>query len=374
MSGKFYSEDAEVHVGVIVRPLRGRWRPITGQAKAEDFKNATLEPALWKSTASDNDDNEAKMQFTSKMVYSSDRLKESDVGEEAETRSDVSAPREAPKKSVLVSPCPTTCSCGAASSVLTVNSPPPEMNRIELPADLADKNQDAWASRAKQTEIKKSQVWTAKSKSLKDDSGKASQSSSLKTPNMKETPKKQDSSEEIRVTSSPLPRPKITLPKKSKEKLERKGAKAGSRPGSRVGSRASSREKAKDEPKNREKGKEEPKTKVKANVEKAPPKEEKIRVKFDLQDSNYISDVPPSGRSSRPGSPKRKGTEIAEIRGIDIPKERTRPIRANLTTTSRSRLKTVTYKEEPFLSEFKSWILLIIFLSMILLYRSTLLS
>ncbi|VDM80427.1 unnamed protein product [Strongylus vulgaris] len=75
MNGSLYSEDAEVRVGIIVRPLRGHWRPISG----EDSKDATiLDPSMWKTAASEYN-NEAKMQFISKMVYSNHELSEADT-------------------------------------------------------------------------------------------------------------------------------------------------------------------------------------------------------------------------------------------------------------------------------------------------------
>ncbi|EYB82075.1 hypothetical protein Y032_0367g28 [Ancylostoma ceylanicum] len=153
MSAPFSNEDAEVRVGVIVRPLRGHWRPVGSQPQIhlDDIRN-TLDPSVWK-TAHDFD-NEAKMLFTSKMVYSNHKLNEGDgAAAEVEVQKHSHPPMAPISKikdrekssadSVLVSRCPSSCKCGASSTAVTLNSPPPESNRIKVPPNL-DEEKDLW--------------------------------------------------------------------------------------------------------------------------------------------------------------------------------------------------------------------------------------
>ncbi|KAK6750695.1 hypothetical protein RB195_002580 [Necator americanus] len=374
MSASLYNEDAEIRVGVVVRPLRGHWRPASGQRSQKTRDVSLLDPAVWKTAARDYD-NEAKMQFTSKMVYSNQKQKEADryleLGDHSKQPafSSVADHLSGP----LVTRCPSTCECGASSAAISLNSPPPESNRIKLPPDLvAEEEKEAMAiRRTKPSEgtSTRPEAWTASSKTTpksisKEEeritsSKKGSASSSVASSVKKEPAKKSDSSEEITVTTRPLPKPQ-KIPLRSSEK--------GSNRSDR--SRPTSMEqflgvKEDQKARNSDRG-----TSQKDSL--------RMRVTFDPHDStkNRNRSAVSSGRGSRATSPGRKnasGTGTPENRVTELSRQdKPRPIRANLMTTSRSRLKTVTYKEEPFMSEFKSWVLLIIFLSMIWLYRSTL--
>ncbi|KAK6022969.1 hypothetical protein OSTOST_11312 [Ostertagia ostertagi] len=76
MSGGTYcDEDAEVRVGVVVRPLRGHWKPAKGSAlmSQSSDQGTQLDGSIWKTSSSDYD-NMANMQFTSQMVYSRENL------------------------------------------------------------------------------------------------------------------------------------------------------------------------------------------------------------------------------------------------------------------------------------------------------------
>uniref|UniRef100_A0A0K0CY88 Uncharacterized protein n=1 Tax=Angiostrongylus cantonensis TaxID=6313 RepID=A0A0K0CY88_ANGCA len=130
MSGVSHDEEAEVHVGVVVRPLRGHWRPVklSGQPRF-DFTNSkgssTLDPSVWKTTRNAN--NEASIEFTSKMVYSNRNIKEIDSSFDKRNRS--THPEEAVRyrrgetqinSDALVEPCHSTCTCNDVSSVCPV--------------------------------------------------------------------------------------------------------------------------------------------------------------------------------------------------------------------------------------------------------------
>ncbi|KAL6738707.1 hypothetical protein Aduo_012226 [Ancylostoma duodenale] len=153
MSAPFSNEDAEVRVGVVVRPLRGHWRQVGSQTQThlDDLRNM-LDPTVWR-TAHDSD-NEAKMLFTSKMVYSNHKLNGGgSAATEVEMRehshqpiapiSETKGRDKSSADSVLVSRCPSSCKCGASSTAVTVNSPPPESNRIRVPPEL-DEEKDVW--------------------------------------------------------------------------------------------------------------------------------------------------------------------------------------------------------------------------------------
>ncbi|KAK5980589.1 hypothetical protein GCK32_010115, partial [Trichostrongylus colubriformis] len=148
MSGTYCDEDAEVRVGVVVRPLRGHWKPAKGStqiARSSD-SGAQSDGSLWKTNASDYD-KMANMQFTSKMVYSGDSLGSTDSRSLPSTssRSQMSSTSSAPgdtstektsKERALVPQCPSTCRCYITGSNIHNHSPPPELNRIKLPPDL----------------------------------------------------------------------------------------------------------------------------------------------------------------------------------------------------------------------------------------------
>lgn len=165
-------------------------------------------------------------------------------------------------------------------------------------------------------------MWTAKSrvtdghrigKEEEETSSRGTVSSSIASTIPKGTPKKRDSAEEIRVTTRPLPKP---------QKPPRRGSDKSNKSDK---SRRNSREKP--SPLG-----EELKSKSGTTSEQASREPERMRVKFDLQDSakTYQRNALHPGKESRPTSPRRKRWCFCLLHGLDRPSSKSASIHSYL--------------------------------------------
>uniref|UniRef100_A0A7I4YSN2 AF4/FMR2 family, member 2 n=1 Tax=Haemonchus contortus TaxID=6289 RepID=A0A7I4YSN2_HAECO len=364
MTGVYCDEDAEVRVGVIVRPLRGHWRPARGSAKSTPVKEigSKSEDSGWKTDTSDYD-NIANMQFTSQMKYSSRRLSSPESRSLPSSQYQQSASSSSTSDTgdsqthddqALVPRCPSTCKCHITGSLLHKASPPPESNRIKLPPDLEMKDKARIAIRNVQGSVEQRNGPKVEEKleSTQQHSGTRSTDSSK---------------EEIRATSRPLPPPPKKYPeiKQSSKRTKSSIALANiDKPVSSTRRKALMRKGGTDGSSSRDNSAKESK--------ETPSKAKVINSKATGKAVSFVgTDSSAAGQSATTSS----GSLISSSTTTQPsePPRKKRPSRPSL-TVSRSRLKTVTYKEEAFMSESKSWILLLIFVVIILLYRSSLIS
>ncbi|WKY06489.1 hypothetical protein Q1695_006578 [Nippostrongylus brasiliensis] len=251
MVNTMYNEDAEVRVGVIVRPLRGHWKPAKGekgdQASATEGGTPTgLDRGIWKSTP--DQDNIANMQFTSKMVYSNHNLIRKEASSFSTTplrteptststplhtegtsttlatsTSGGSTPLTTSDPGALIPPCPRSCKCHITGPMERSKSPPAEQNRIPLPPDLEALEKKGIGSREKaKGPAEKSQPGPAKEERPQ---GSTIPVEKDKIPTKELVTAQAPPSDEIRVTSRPLP-PKRAKPlqRQSAQVIENKSA------------------------------------------------------------------------------------------------------------------------------------------------------